>query len=123
MTHEFKITPDVQTINYEDLPFVGVVKINGRMHRYDHWCMPNGHFTYDEACKIGSAWADIYVAYLRSNTEEIGSGALGHTVKAMTFDNKSSNRGIEVGFFARLEEYIAAGVCTAKQGEMTWMPL
>lgn len=67
---------------------------------------------YEAACGAGRAYADAYVKYLISGDEfAVGAGTTNYLVADMfrVAQRADASHGYAVGFFSRLEQYIAAG--------------
>ena len=89
------------------LPFVSAHK--GKIQCW--WDVPPTD-DYGAACKTGKAFADAYVEYLVSGDEfAVGSGGTRALIAdmAQVAQRTDASGGYAVGFFSRLEHYLAAG--------------
>ena len=97
-----------------DLPFVSYSKRGDYIFDMNAWSVPATE-DYGDACRAGREFAANFAQYLKDNSDEAGSNALGLIVRGMDFSGNPETNGYWVGFLSYLEELI---VLAAKRSDI-----
>lgn len=90
--------------NFTDLPFI-LRSGRGKNRKSSNWHLPDD-LSYGQACRLGSVYAVYFMQHLLDSPITVGSNSLGNLIDDMAGHKNSDAKGVAVGFFSALEQFI-----------------